>query len=253
MNFQLSHFLTILQLTILYDGITVVAEKENSKNFSSSGRKKLLHLYNAEDTDESHHRRAKGLKSRKRNNRQEELAVCDEERKSLRDMLESTQDELKIAKDMSWFTDGGTGGLFSPNPDNNSSVETVTYDYVGEKFQTFTVPVSGTYLLEVVGAEGGGLEYMNFNERVVMKGGRGALISGHFYLTAGDELQIAVGEMGRNGIPTGINGNDFYIGENYKQKQIRHTITSAGGGGGRSSIVKVNENDGQMYGRLFLL
>ena len=112
MKFQLSHFFTILQLTILRDGIVVVAEKENSKNFSSSGRKKL---YNAEDTDESHHhRRAKGLKSRKRNNRDEELAVCKEERDTLRDMLESTQNELKIAKDMS---SGGGGGIFTSSPE----------------------------------------------------------------------------------------------------------------------------------------
>ena len=85
-------------------------------------------------------------------------------------------------------------------------------------------------MLEVVGAEGGEVEYMNSNgERVVMKGGRGALISGHFYLEANDIIEIAVGGMGRNGIPAFTDVT--YYG---------NTITSAGGGGGRTSVVKVN-------------
>ncbi len=81
-------------------------------------------------------------------------------------------------------------------------------------FSTYTVPETGRYLLDASGAQGGTLPD---NSRT---GGWGARIRGYADLTAGDELRIAVGCAGKQGIADG----------NY---------VSGGGGGGASSIVKV--------------
>ena len=85
-------------------------------------------------------------------------------------------------------------------------------------FFKFVVPVDGIYFLEAVGAEGG-KEYAG-----EYKGGKGAIISGHFRLAKGDILRIGVGDKGGDGA----------------RATHTKTVWSGGGGGGASSIVKVN-------------
>jgi hypothetical protein len=79
--------------------------------------------------------------------------------------------------------------------------------------QSFTVPVSGIYNIEALGAKGGNSSADTYI------GGNGAKMSGNFSLNAGDVVEIAVGQMGENGIL----GN-WYMG----------------GGGGGGSFVRVN-------------
>ncbi len=88
-----------------------------------------------------------------------------------------------------------------------------SYSFVGNSFQNYVVPTTGTYLLETKGAQGG--------PAGSGQGGNGAWMRGYFQLQAGDVLQIGVGEMGQEGL--GTVGNNF----------------SGGGGGGASSIVLV--------------
>jgi hypothetical protein len=85
------------------------------------------------------------------------------------------------------------------------------------KFETYIVPKTGVYSLEVKGAQGGPAS--NDSHR----GGYGARIQGRMSLTAGDTLRIAVGGMGNKGANLGNN-------------------VSGGGGGGASSIVKVRNS-----------
>ncbi|MBA2663866.1 MAG: hypothetical protein H0U74_16375, partial [Bradymonadaceae bacterium] len=81
-------------------------------------------------------------------------------------------------------------------------------------FQYWTVPVTGTYRIEVVGARGG---------QSGQPGGLGAYMRGDFQLVAGQQLKILVGQVGLNG--------DVYSSEFY----------SAGGGGG-SFVTDVNNS-----------
>lgn len=70
------------------------------------------------------------------------------------------------------------------------------FDYTGAT-QTFAVPDSGTYLLEVWGAQGGGTDDT--------MGGYGGYSRGEVYLNAGDTIYVTVGSQG-NGTTGGYNG-----------------------------------------------
>jgi hypothetical protein len=96
---------------------------------------------------------------------------------------------------------GGTGQVYVQQP----------FSFNGPSFQTYTVPATGMYLLEVKGAQGGPAGSFN--------GGKGAYMRGYFQLQAGDVLRIGVGGMGRVGLGAGVDN------------------LSGGGGGGASSIV----------------
>lgn len=87
---------------------------------------------------------------------------------------------------------------------------------------TFTVPVTGTYQILAFGAQGGGAEGN--------AGGFGAEIGGDFGLTAGENLQIAVGgaggPSGGGGYSGGGGGGSFVVTPDSMPLVI------AGGGGG---------------------
>ena len=97
--------------------------------------------------------------------------------------------------------------------------QVVTFNDVGNGFQSYTVPAEGWYLLDVRGAQGGPASNNSH------QGGKGAWMQGYEYLLAGDELRIAVGGAGKKGQNEGNN-------------------VSGGGGGGGSSIIRV---DGSTY------
>lgn len=83
--------------------------------------------------------------------------------------------------------------------------------------QAWTVPSTGTYIIEAWGARGG--EKM---DSYTATGGNGALMSGEFTLTEGEVLYILVGQKGGN--PNGYN-------------------TSGGCGGGGGTFVYYDAND----------
>ena len=85
------------------------------------------------------------------------------------------------------------------------------YDYTGS-VQTFTAPVSGTYQLEVWGAQGGS------------SGGVGGYSVGTYTLTANQKIYINIGGAGGNG----VNGAGGYNGGG---RGYASTAVCAGGGG----------------------
>ena len=73
-----------------------------------------------------------------------------------------------------------------------------TFDYTGAE-QTFTAPVSGTYKLEVWGAQGG-------TDSTSYYGGYGGYSSGTISLTNNNKIYIYVGEKGKNLNSSGSSG-----------------------------------------------
>ncbi len=85
-------------------------------------------------------------------------------------------------------------------------------DFVGEE-QKFTAPVTGDYLLEAWGANGGDSKTSN---GVARTGGHGAYTSGTIHLEAGQTLYIYVGGRGSDGVncprPTSPRDGVFVLG-----------------------------------------
>lgn len=119
-----------------------------------------------------------------------------------------------------------------------------SYNYSG-KTETFTVPVSGTYKLEIAGAQGGNYD--------VYKGGYGGSVAGNVFLNKGDTLKITVGsQAGYNGGGTGTLSNG---GGATSIKVNNNTYAIAGGGGGAgltnnggnggTTASKVDANNGE--------
>ncbi|MEI8192486.1 MAG: glycine-rich protein, partial [Flavobacteriia bacterium] len=105
--------------------------------------------------------------------------------------------------------------------------------------QTWTVPASGTYQIEAFGAQGGGNNQF----------GRGAQIRGDFNLTAGQQLQILVGQSGGYYQSGSGGGGTFVV------TSANTPLLIAGGGGGQydqnSSLYNahaVTANNGQASG-----
>ncbi len=93
---------------------------------------------------------------------------------------------------------------------------------VGGK-QTFTVPNSGLYLIDISGAAGGDCPgYTKI-------GGYGARMQGQFNLLAGNVLTILIGQRGENGCGNAGGGGATYVVCNGT------LLIAAGGGGGCSS------------------
>ncbi|MBI5779683.1 MAG: DUF2341 domain-containing protein, partial [Planctomycetes bacterium] len=86
--------------------------------------------------------------------------------------------------------------------------------------QTLTITYSGTYRIEVWGAQGG---------IAGNTGGLGARMRGDFYLNAGDVLSIAVGQQGVNGASAGGGGGSFVV-----RSGVPLIIAGGGGGGGQT-------------------
>jgi len=125
------------------------------------------------------------------------------------------------------FTSAGASGRFGPTQaqvDANYSGTTlsdkVTINIQG--IQEWIVPATGTYRIETCGAQGGdgtsgGLEI----------GAKGSLISGEFLLSAGDVLNILVGQRGASSNAGGGGGGTFVW-----RKSNQAPLVIAGGGGG---------------------
>lgn len=89
--------------------------------------------------------------------------------------------------------------------------------------QTFTAPSTGKYRILAKGASGGK------NTSFAVTGGAGASIQGDFYLTAGEVLNIMVGQAGGDG-QGGAGGGGTFVVKNPGNSNI--SLVVAGGGGG---------------------
>ena len=78
----------------------------------------------------------------------------------------------------------------------SNSIGTALYGYTGTS-QTFTAPQTGTYKIELWGAEGGsGID----SDHTVRKGGTGAYTTGEISLTKGETLYVYVGGKGTDSV-----------------------------------------------------
>ena len=91
--------------------------------------------------------------------------------------------------------------------------------------QRWTVPYTGDYKIEAVGASGGYDTYTNSRQYR----GRGARMIGTFRLSKGETIQILVGQEGginRHSISSGGGGGTFVV------RASNAPMITAGGGGG---------------------
>lgn len=109
-----------------------------------------------------------------------------------------------------------------------------TFGYTGAA-QTFTVPVSGNYFIELWGAQGGNGNTALANNGSLVYGGKGAYVAGTISLTANSPLYVYVGSQGGSNIPaTNVAGG--YNGGGISGKDSQ----GGGGGGGATDIRTVS-------------
>lgn len=106
---------------------------------------------------------------------------------------------------------------------------TQTFTFQGFVFQSYTIPVSGYYLLTSKGGEGGSTRYENESSYSRI-GGKGASMSCYYFFNEGDQLRIAVAGAGQS-----VVNPQFY-------RVIDQNRPNGAGGGGASSIVLANGN-----------
>lgn len=117
-----------------------------------------------------------------------------------------------------------------PEPDPDPGVKTeFLFNYTGSS-QTFTVPSTGRYLIELWGASGGG-DYA----------GNGAYTSGYINLTEGTNLYIFVGSQGGEGTKSVI-GTPGYNGGGSGGRACSNSVINGHGGGGATDVRLVNGN-----------
>ena len=100
--------------------------------------------------------------------------------------------------------------------------------------QQWTVPYTGQYRIEAVGAAGG---YDN-NQNSAQYRGRGARMVGTFNLSQGEIIQILVGQEGgirKNGKSSGGGGGTFVV------RESNIPLIVAGGGGGLRAVTSRHE------------
>jgi len=142
------------------------------------------------------------------------------------------------------FTNAGALGRIGPDQTAVNSAYTATtlagaVTVTGSGIQDWIVPTSGLYHITGAGAQGASGD-------PAQSGGVGAVISGDFFLTAGQLLQIAVGQMGlgfASPQDTGSNGGGG--GGSFVVDSLNAPLLVAGGGGGTRVDVLVNGIDGQ--------
>jgi len=129
------------------------------------------------------------------------------------------------------FTNCGVTGKNGPSQSNcNSEYSDTSLDgavTISSGFQLFTVSSSGSYQIEVWGAQGG----RGGVDDPIVEGGAGAIIRGTISLNQGTVLKILVGQKGLGGGDRkgGGGGGGTFVATNANSPLI-----GAGGGGGGS-------------------
>ena len=130
-----------------------------------------------------------------------------------------------ILEEVNFTTCGATGPSGPSQGDCNTAYGGTTLDgdvSVGGGIQRWTVVTTGNYIITAVGAEGG----TNTDHGYI--GGYGASMEGTFSLTAGQVLEIVVGQSGIDGgNDAGGGGGSFVVVQG-----AGSPLLAAGGGGG---------------------
>ena len=135
------------------------------------------------------------------------------------------------------FTNGTQTGRFGPSRTNllssynttaNPWLSNTSFFNVSGGIQLWTVPVNGTYRIEVWGAQGGQGQH---------RGGYGARMRGDFALVQGQVIKILVGQSGTNYTSSGASGGGGTFVSSLENTPI---IVAGGGGGGNSNGVGRN-------------
>ena len=104
-----------------------------------------------------------------------------------------------------------------------------TFTYTGT-IEHVTVAASGTYTIDVDGAQGGQSTFAGEN------GGLGAAVGGDIFLAAGTQLEIVVGGAGYSDIWGGGGGGASYVIETFNGTSSVDTILAIAGGGGGGGV-----------------
>ena len=119
------------------------------------------------------------------------------------------------------------------------------FDYTGE-VETFVAPYTGSYKLEVWGAQGGTAEgETHYDGYLSNRGGYGGYAVGTVELTKGEELYIVVGEQGKWGYPTQTILGGYNGGGSVLLKGDTNSNRYVSGGGGATHIA-INNNLGEL-------
>ena len=121
-----------------------------------------------------------------------------------------------------------SGGSHYKGPDHKGQIT------LFKGIQQWTVPYTGQYRIEAVGAAGGYSQKYNDSQYR----GRGARIVGTFNLSKDEQIQIIVGQEGRiksNGPNSGGGGGTFVV------KGSNTSLLVAGGGGGLRVVTSRHE------------
>ncbi|XP_077991103.1 uncharacterized protein LOC144445434 [Glandiceps talaboti] len=160
--------------------------------------------------------------------------ACSQDENRVGDIYESCQREVdalrlcasKSASFTARFTTLDTYGRYGPTTigDHYKDLDHEHLVRLEDGIQTFTVPYSGTYVIETAGAAGGydGEQYKQYR-------GKGAVIRGTFHLTKGIVLNILVGQESLNGDSNLSSGGG---GGTYVTLEDGTPLIIAGGGGG---------------------
>ncbi|XP_044182612.1 leukocyte tyrosine kinase receptor-like isoform X1 [Acropora muricata] len=158
--------------------------------------------------------------------------------------------QLVILQDHKYiFTTLGARGAHGPTSAagyHGTSLEDQVILYKG--IQTWTVPVTGSYVIEAAGASGGDGSYRFVYSTHWNLGGLGAKITGTFQLNQGTKLKILVGQKGgtspasmsREGGGGGGGGASFVT-----LSDDTPLIVTGGGGGGGARKNLINGDPGQ--------
>ncbi|MFL2929260.1 MAG: NHL repeat-containing protein [Opitutales bacterium] len=113
-------------------------------------------------------------------------------------------------------------------------------------YQKWTVPTTGTYTIEAIGARGG------IQPKYTTSPGRGAYIRGEFNLTAGQELTIVVGQPGQDNPTadggTGGGGATFVVADTNNTPLVIAGGGSGQGGDTTGQNASITENGLDGYG-----
>jgi hypothetical protein len=110
----------------------------------------------------------------------------------------------------------------------------VTFTYNGD-YYSWSAPFTGTFTLEVWGAQGGNAGY---NGSVFTYGGRGGYSKGNISLTSGQVIYIYVGGQGSGSTSTSLNDQQLggFNGGGFGYNGSTTNNNRGAGGGGASDI-----------------